>query len=496
MGAVYGINLAVLAVVVFLARGEGGEDWERVGGGVFSRKFFNKAAAFLYRILFRNFKQGGRKESRICKGKKEIAEDMRTLYPGKDRDKKMKAYYIEKIRMVLLVVFLGNTLALGVYWSEKQEGKVTEGGMVAKNTWQEGSFWLDLQAESKGKEKISVLIEPKSLEQKEAERLAEEVFQTLLPVMLKQNKETGRITKDLNLVTEWKPYPFRISWDISHPQIISPAGKLNNSQIDSGGEPVTVTPCLVYQDAWQTFRYRKAIELRVFPPDHSPEEKWREVLRQAIEDSQAHHACEGTLQLPQMIEGVTVFWKEQRESRSFYLWGMGWLTAMAFFGGKDRDLHKKAMERKRQLERDYPELVMKLVLYVGAGMTVKNAWKRMLQEDIPVKSGGRRTLYEEMTVSWHELENGVSEGEVYFRFGKRLGGSRYRRLSGLLCNHLQKGNKNLLQKLRQEADAALEERKNAARIVGEEMGTKLLFPMMLMLLIVMVIIVIPAFAMF
>ena len=47
--------------------------------------------------------------------------------------------------------------------------------------------------------------------------------------------------------------------------------------------------------------------------------------------------------------------------------------------------------------------------------------------------------------------------------------------------------------LSEEADAALEERRNLARKRGEEAGTKLLFPMMLMLVVVMFLILLPAF---
>ena len=46
--------------------------------------------------------------------------------------------------------------------------------------------------------------------------------------------------------------------------------------------------------------------------------------------------------------------------------------------------------------------------------------------------------------------------------------------------------------LEQEAQNAFEERKHAAKRYGEEAGTKLLFPMMLMLGIVMVILLVPA----
>ena len=48
--------------------------------------------------------------------------------------------------------------------------------------------------------------------------------------------------------------------------------------------------------------------------------------------------------------------------------------------------------------------------------------------------------------------------------------------------------------LAEETDLALEERSRLARKRGEEAGTKLLFPMILMLVVVMFLILLPAFS--
>ena len=59
-----------------------------------------------------------------------------------------------------------------------------------------------------------------------------------------------------------------------------------------------------------------------------------------------------------------------------------------------------------------------------------------------------------------------------------------------------KGRADLLIQLEREAMDAFAERKNRARELGEEAGTKLLFPMIMMLLVVLIIVMIPAFISF
>ena len=96
-------------------------------------------------------------------------------------------------------------------------------------------------------------------------------------------------------------------------------------------------------------------------------------------------------------------------------------------------------------------------------------------------------LYEEMLITCHEIESGVGEARAYERFGERCGLHRYRKFCSLLVQNLRKGTRGLVQLLEQEVSDAFAEKS------GEEAGTKMLFPMMMMFGIIIVIIMVPAF---
>jgi hypothetical protein len=98
-----------------------------------------------------------------------------------------------------------------------------------------------------------------------------------------------------------------------------------------------------------------------------------------------------------------------------------------------------------------------------------------------------------MVYTCRELRSGISEGLSYEHFGKRTGLQEYIRLSALLTQNLKRGNSMLLERLREEADKSAEERLQSKKL-GEEAGTKLLVPMVLMLAVVMAIIMVPAFS--
>ena len=72
----------------------------------------------------------------------------------------------------------------------------------------------------------------------------------------------------------------------------------------------------------------------------------------------------------------------------------------------------------------------------------------------------------------------------------------FRKLTALLLQNLKKGSSELVGLLHSEAVNAFEIRKSAARKLGEEAGTKMLFPMILSLGVVLVILIVPAWMSF
>ena len=66
----------------------------------------------------------------------------------------------------------------------------------------------------------------------------------------------------------------------------------------------------------------------------------------------------------------------------------------------------------------------------------------------------------------------------------------------LLSQNVKKGTTDILKLLEQESQSAFEQHKNLAKKKGEEAGTKLLFPMILMLMTVMAMLMFPAIVSF
>ena len=87
----------------------------------------------------------------------------------------------------------------------------------------------------------------------------------------------------------------------------------------------------------------------------------------------------------------------------------------------------------------------------------------------------------------------MSEIKAYELFGRRIGLLPYMKFSTLITQNLRKGTSDMLRILEYEAVDVLNEKKENARILGEEASTKLLFPMMIMMVEVFAIIIYAAF---
>ena len=99
------------------------------------------------------------------------------------------------------------------------------------------------------------------------------------------------------------------------------------------------------------------------------------------------------------------------------------LAAIAGMLLYNSQMQQNVRKRDEELCKDYPEMVEQFVLLVGAGMTIKSAWIKMTDD---YQSGldrkqAKRYLYEEMSVTEREMQNGMGEERAYELFAKRTG---------------------------------------------------------------------------
>ena len=331
------------------------------------------------------------------------------------------------------------------------------------------------------------------MSEEERDELFEELS-VILPDLIKGNNlDLSAVTGDLNLTSSVEGYPFRLAWSSENGEIVDRSGRVNRTGIGGEGERVRLSVKISYGESSVNYSY----DVFLLPEELSEEERFFRGLEKELRDRDQEQRSEKELTLPESLQGEALSWEETDGAVGQTRWLLLLLTLLCgvlVCKGAENDLKQKCKRRSRELLADYPEFVSKLRLYLSAGLTVKNALFRMSSDYFGQQAKGKEHyLYKEIKLACHQLQNGMSEEQVYQDFGRRCGQMRYRRLSFLLSVHLKQGNQQLLMLLSQEADSAQEDRMSMARKAGEEAGTKLLLPMMLMMVVAMILVLLPAY---
>ena len=170
---------------------------------------------------------------------------------------------------------------------------------------------------------------------------------------------------------------------------------------------------------------------------------------------------------------------------SFMLFGVLALGAAVYFS--DYELEQKAKKRRLSIQMDFPEFLNKLILLVYAGMTVSKAWEKVVTENRK-----DTVLYQELDMVLADIRGGKSEMSAFEDFAKRCRIPEITKFVSVILQNLRKGSAEMMSLLRLQATECWEMRKNAAKRLGEEATTKMLFPMILMFLAVVLVVATPA----
>ena len=461
-------------------------------------KFFIKSAMWCLRVremLSVNRGRDGKQHKEFLYkeqlNKRRLGKKLKLLNPELSEKQQIKNFYIKQYSLALLVLFTGNLLSLCVAVSALTGGFLKEDGYIQRNSYGGGNIELILSAQIEGKEaeEIAYTVEEQKITEEEIAVLYKEASGLLPSVILGENDSLEAVTKNLNLVSAIEGYPFNITWESSSYSLIHTDGSVQNKELENP-EIVTLTACFKYDD----MEFEETFPVQICPAKLTEKELLVKNIEEALEEQNQASLTDEVMILPNKIGMEDVTWREVIEDSSGYLFLLICVASVIVFMSQSKEVDENLKKRNRELMLDYPEVINKLTLYMGAGMTIRNAFMKMGEDYKKKKAANRkRYVYEEILLLCHELQSGISETEAYVHLGKRCSLQQYMKLSALLSQNIRKGSNSLLLMMRQEAAAAFEERKNMAKKLGEEAGTKLLIPMMMMLCIVMVIIMIPAY---
>ena len=418
------------------------------------------------------------------------------LNPSEDTILFHEKFYTEKIAYFLFMLFVGTVLSLVISINSELNKVSLENRIIERNTYGMGEKDIELDitlGENQFEGSFPITIQEQQYSDKELTDIFNDISQQLEQIILQDNDSLDVICYDLNLISKLPPYPIEITWKFNNYNVINGNGQIQKEATTKEGTPLEITAVLTYYDNQQEHIFNGM----VYPPPEDEKESISIGIRELLEKYEKQTVHLKDMILPEEWNGNKLTFETKREYQDLFIFLVFLVGGVLIYYGKNKELDKKVEKREKQMKMDYPEIVCKMTLLLGAGMTIRGAFEKVAFDYERRKSSKNiRYAYEEMLFTTREMKGGISESDAYVRFGNRCKVQKYLKLGALLSQNLKKGSTGLLLIMESEEREAFEERKSLARKLGEEAGTKLLLPMGIMLLVVMIIIIVPAFLSF
>ena len=340
---------------------------------------------------------------------------------------------------------------------------------------------------------VEVLVEPMKISADKLQSCFDEAFETVCKKMCGNNPSLTDVREDLVFVEEIEEYGIGVNYFVDDYSVINSFGEVQRKNIPKEGKSCEITINLEYEEMVQSYK----VPVMVFPEELSEKEQFIEELEESINEKNAV-AGEEFLTLPKEVGGKEVTFVEKPESKLPIIVVFVLIALVAWYYKTFVIKRNEAKAREEELQMDYSELVSKISLLMGAGMSGVNALNKIAidYKDRLGKKEKKRVAYEEIVATVNRISTGVSEADAYVMFGRECKSHCYIKLGSLLAQNIRKGGEGFMAALKAEVSEAFLERKARARRAGEEAGTKLLLPMGMMLCVVLVVIVVPAFMSF
>ena len=428
----------------------------------------------------------------------EVIKKQALLNPAAGGRQEAQNYRIEKMSEILLILFAGNILSLLLLLSALFSGNDVEGYTIARKGYGEGDLTVNLDARVGDKsidEPIEITVGERQYTKEETDRIFEEIGNSLPQRILGENESLEKVEYDLNLIDSADDYPVNIEWSVDNYDVLDSDGVIQEDVTNEKGTAVVLTASLNYMGRYEEFIFPAV----VYPRHMEAAGKLKSLVMRKIAKYEGLTVSSANLILPDKLGNMDISYKRTPGAAAPLVFGGAILMIFVIWFGRDRDLEKQVQMREKEMLNDYPEIVSRLSLFFGAGMTIRGAFEKVAEDyEKQVRKGRKkkRFAFEEILITVREMRGGVPECQAYQNFGTRSGVRRYGKLGTLLSQNLQKGNAGITEALEAESKDAFEDRKADARRAGEEAGTKLLLPMAMMLLVVMVIVILPAFMSF
>lgn len=399
----------------------------------------------------------------------------------------------KKQMVMILAVSAGLAVIMGLQGYRQDRADIEQGILRGQNADEIFQEVYTAKTEDGASYDVPVTVYPEELTDAACRKVLDQAVEEFEACYLGENPSADAVCQNLAFPETLCDGLVQAEYDTDSPELLGYDGLVTEEYLTEAGVVVTIQAVFRCQN--QQMLYQCSV--RLVAPTLTGDAQKQAEIQKSVEEKEAAERGEKRFVLPQTIAGMQVEWKKQPDLQWCVLLLLGAVGAICILQKGRQDEKQQRQKREQRLLQEYPQMVTQMSLLIGAGMTIGNAWERMVRRYVETKktaeSSRQERLYlEEMLLSFREMKEGKHIRHVYEDFGRRINLPCYRTFSAILVQSLDKGMRDSVRMLEAELDAAVESQRRGVRKQGEEAGTKLLLPMFLLFLMILIIVVVPA----
>ena len=144
-------------------------------------------------------------------------------------------------------------------------------------------------------------------------------------------------------------------------------------------------------------------------------------------------------------------------------------------------------KRTEECESQLPDIVSTMAVLVNSGMVLREAWKL-------ISESGKGAFYELMCKASENMNNGYSDADAIFLFGKASNSVEIKKFTSALLQSMEKGGAELSGFLAHQSSELWNTKRQRMLQQGEKAAAKLLLPIVLIFFGIIIIVMTAAFA--
>lgn len=293
--------------------------------------------------------------------------------------------------LAVLIIVVGNLLGMGMAAVEKRSAKTD---YLERNPYGEGAYEETLQVELEGKqEEIQIYVEEQKYTEADKKRYLKEAEKELNTWFQRVCGDKGEIRQSLSFPDKLEQNPVTLSWSTSQPQILDWEGVLGTG-VAPKGEMVDLMCTITLEEEMKIWQK----EVRVYPPRRTEKEALQEEIQVRAEKLSEENSKK--MYLPETYQGEAVHYRRTAGNTGYLVCVLSVLLGFGIFPLKKERERQKEELRKKEMQRDYPDVLDKLVLFLQAGFSIRKAMEKLAID------------YQRNRQKYHMKERAAYEGDM------------------------------------------------------------------------------------